>query len=167
MTTFNLRSLAFLLALTGSGSSAWAGGTLVVSEQISLPVTANQAWQVIKDFDGLQNWHPYIATSVVTGGEPNVEGAVRTLTTKDGAKVIEELLAYSNERMSYRYRMNDAPLPVSDFASTIQVSKADKGATIVWTSEFKAKEGVKDDEARKMVAGFHQAGLDSLKATLK
>lgn len=167
MTKSSLTAIGFSLALAGLGTSAFAADIIEVSGKIVVPVAPSRAWLAIKDFDGLHTWHPAIASSVVNGAKPNVKGAVRTLMTKDGVKVTEELFDYSDKRMAYSYGMKETPMPVTDFASSIQVSKAAKGSVIVWTSHFKAKEGSDAEEAKKMVEGFHKAGLDSLMAKLK
>lgn len=159
-------SLAIAVAMAGMTSQGIAANTVNVIENANLPVASSRVWATVKDFDGLQNWHPYIATSVVTQGESNKKGAIRTLTTKDGGKVIEELLNYDPKKMTYSYRMNEAPMPVSNFVATITVAPAGNGTTLKWAAQFSANEGTKEEDARKMVEGFLKAGIDSLKAKL-
>lgn len=166
MTTMSLRSLILSLSLAGAAALAYAGSPITVSAQIDLAAPPAKVWGAIKDFDGLQNWHPVIATSTLKSGKANAKGAVRTLKTKDGATVTEELLSHDEKKMAYSYRMTDTPLPVSDFRSTIKVIKTKAGSTVAWTSDFNAKDGTNEDEARNMVDGFFKTGLDSLKAKL-
>ena len=158
--------LSFAIAALATGASA-AGQTLSVTEKAELPVPPAKTWDAIKDFDGWQNWHPAIASSDITKGKGNSKGTVRVLTTKDGAKITEELLAYSKKSMSYEYRITNSPLPVTHYVSTIKVVKSEGGSTVVWTSNFKAKEGTPDDEAKKVISGIYTAGLDNLKRLLK
>ncbi|WP_428423107.1 SRPBCC family protein [Methylibium sp.] len=168
MTAAGNRSLGILLALAfATGGALAAGKTLSVTEKVDLPVAPAKAFDTIKDFDGWQGWHPAVASTEITKGKGNAKGTVRVLTTKDGAKITEELLSYSSSSMSYKYRITDSPLPVTGYVSTLKVAKAKGGSTVVWTSSFKAKEGTPDADAKKVVSGIYRAGLDNLAATLK
>ena len=74
--------------------------------------------------------HPAIASTEVTEGRNNSKGAVRVLTTKDGAKITERLTAYSAGAMTYTYRILESPLPVTDYVSTLKVTKSKSGSTV-------------------------------------
>ncbi len=126
----------------------------------------DMVWETIKDFDGLHKWHPAVATTEFTKGKDNAKGSVRVLTTKDGAKITEELLSHSDKAMNYRYRIIESPLPVTDYVSTIKVVKSAGGSTVVWNAHFKAKQGSSDEDAKKSVDGIYTSGLDNLKALL-
>lgn len=166
MTKSTLSSLAVGVAMAGMASQGLAANTVNVVENVNFPTSTAQVWAAIKDFDGLQNWHPYIATSVVTQGKNNEKGAIRTLTTKDGGKVIEELLAYDSQSMTYSYRMNEAPMPVANFVATITLTAASNGTSLKWTAQFNTKDGAKEEDVRNAVQGFLKAGIDGLKAKL-
>lgn len=168
MTAAGNRSLGILLALAfATGGALAAGKTLSVTEKVDVAAAPAKTFGTIKDFDGWQNWHPAIASTEITKGKGNAKGTVRVLTTKDGAKITEELLSHSASSMSYKYRITDSPLPVTNYVSTLKVVKAKGGSTVTWSSSFKAKEGSSDDDAKKVIAGVYRAGLDNLAATLK
>ena len=114
----------------------------------------------------MHKWHPAVASTEIAKGKGNAKGAVRVLTTKDGAKIIEELVSHSDKNMNYRYRIIESPLPVTDYVSTINVVKSVGGSTVVWHSQFRAKQGASDEGARKSIDGIYTAGLDNLKALL-
>jgi len=168
MTAASVRSvgLGVVLAVL-AGPVCSAGKTLSVTEKIDLSVPPAKTWETIKNFDGWQSWHPAIASTHISKGKVNAKGTVRVLTTKDGAKITEELLAHSDKSMSYKYRITDSPLPVTSYVSTIVVRKSKDGSTVVWSSNFKAKEGIPDDEAKKVISGIYTAGLDNLAKILK
>jgi hypothetical protein len=168
MATALVRSIGFGFLFAALATSSFAAdATLSVTEKADLPVPPARAWQTIKDYSGWQNWHPAIASTEISKGKENTKGTVRVLTTKDGAKIKEELLAHSDKSMSYKYRILDSPLPVTDYVSTIKVTPSKGGSEVVWSSNFKAKAGTSDDEARKVISGIYTAGLDNLKSILK
>jgi len=158
---------AFAFSYCAACLPAHAADLVTVSEKAVLPVSAAKTWNTIRRFDGLHQWHPAIAATELKSGKADAKGAVRVLKTADGAAVTEELLGHDDKLMTYSYRMTDTPLPVADFKSTIKVTALPSGSSVEWTSSFKAKDGVSDGDAKKMVAGFHQAGLEKLKAILK
>ena len=168
MNTASIRymGLGLLMAFAAAGAFA-AGKTLSVTEKVDLPVPPARVWSTIKDFDGWQTWHPRIASTEILKGKPNTKGTVRVLTTKDGAKINEELMSHSAGSMSYKYRILDSPLPVTNYVSTLKVNKSKTGSTVVWTATFKAKAGSSDDEAKKVMAGVYRAGLDNLNNVVK
>jgi uncharacterized protein YndB with AHSA1/START domain len=167
MTVAFVRRVAVGLAMALIASSGWAAGVLSVKEKVELSAPPDKVWQLIKDFDGWQNWHPVVASTEITSGKGNTHGTVRVLTTKDGAKITEKLIHYQPKALSYTYQITDSPLPVTDYVSTIQVKPAKGGSVVGWTSHFKAKEGTDDAEAIKTIRGIYRAGLDNLKAKFK
>lgn len=164
--TFRSLGLGLLLAWVATATFA-AGKTLSVTEKVELKAPPASVWNTIKDFNGWQTWHPAIANSEIAKGKNNTKGAVRILTTKDGARITEELVSYSASGRTYAYRIIDSPLPVTDYVSTLKVSQSKGGSTMVWSSKFKAKAGTADDEAKKVIAGIYRAGLDNLDSVVK
>jgi carbon monoxide dehydrogenase subunit G len=156
----------YLGLLLSFAAGAQAAGTLSVTEKVEVAAPPAKVWDAIKDFKGWQTWHPAIAGTDITKGGGNDKGTVRVLTTKDGAKITEELVAYDAKKHSYKYRITASPLPVADYVSTIEVKPAKNGSTVVWTSKFKAK-GASDADAKKTIVGIYRAGLDNLGNVVK
>lgn len=123
-------------------------------------------WKVVGGYGALQEWHPAVAAAEISKGKDNARGAVRTITTKDGAKIVEELLAYDDKGRSMRYRIVESPLPVKDYVSTLAVKAEGKGSRIVWKSEFQRAGEVDDAKAKEIVAGIYRAGFDGARAKL-
>jgi len=167
MTLWYVRRTALGLAIALMAGGALAANTLSVKEKVELSAPPDKVWEVIKDFDGWQNWHPAVASTEITSGKGNTHGTVRVLTTKDGAKITERLNRYQPKNFAYTYRITDSPLPVTDYVSTIQVKANKDGSVVLWNSHFKAKEGTPDADAIKTIRGIYRAGLDNLKAKLK
>ena len=167
MTLSFSRRAAVGLATGLFATAVLAANVLSVKEKVELSVPPQKAWELIKDFDGWQNWHPVVAGTEITSGKGNTHGTVRVLTTKDGAKITERLVRYQPKAFSYTYTITDSPLPISDYMSTLQVKPSKSGSVVIWSSHFKAKEGTPDADALKTVRGMYTAGLDNLKALLK
>jgi mxaD protein len=168
MTLPFVRRAAVGLAVGLCAMTAFAANVLSVKEKVELSVPPEKAWDLIKDFDAWQNWHPAIASTEITSGKANTRGTTRVLTLKDGAKITEVLTRYQGKVFSYTYKITDSPLPVTDYVSTIQVkANPPSGSVVYWSSHFKAKEGTPDADALKTIRGVYRAGLDNLKVKLK
>ena len=161
-----------LVALPGL---AWAAkpGYLGVNESVQINAPPAKVWSLVKDWNGLQKWHPAFSNAEIKSGANNKVGAVRTLTMADGgAKFDEELDGFSEKRKKYSYRIiSDSPLPVVDYSSTILVKsgKAKGTSVLVWKGKFKRKvadnppAGQNDAGAKKAIIGAYQAGLQNAK----
>ena len=167
MTSSLFRRVAVACAVALCTTAGFAANVISVKEKVELSAPPDKAWALIKDFDSWQNWHPAIASDEITKGKGNARGTVRVLTTKDGAKITEELVHYQPKILSYTYRILDSPLPLTDYVSTIQVKATKSGSVVTWTSHFKAKEGTPDADVAKTVRGIYTAGLNGLKEKLK
>ena len=152
------------VALLGlfSATSVLASQRLKVDESVTLAAKPAEVWKVLGDYGKLNAWHPVVAKSEITAGTNNRVGAIRALETKDGARIVEELLNYDARKMSMRYKFVESPLPVSDYQSTLSVIPAGKGSRVIWKGSFKAK-GVADAKAREIFIGIYQAGFDGLR----
>lgn len=149
-----------------SFTAALAAPALEVEETATVAAPPAAVWKVIGDFAGLHQWHPAIASSEISKGKDNTRGAVRTLTTQDGAKIVEELLAYDGKGHSMRYRFLESPMPVKDYVSTLSVKPAGKGSRIVWKGEFRPVGDITDAKAREIFVGIYRAGFDGARAKL-
>ena len=58
-----VRHLVAGLALAVGANAVWAGNALSVREKVEVSVPPERAWDMIKDFDSWQNWHPAVAST--------------------------------------------------------------------------------------------------------
>jgi mxaD protein len=168
-----LATLCFLLASQAvsfvvSISPAEAAPRLQVEESIAVAARPAEVWKLVGDFRGVDDWHPAVATSNLVKGTNNTQGAVRSITTKDGATIVEELLAFNGKEYSMRYRIVESPLPVNNYVATLSVRAEGKGSRLVWKSRFErnAAPGVDDTKVREIIAGIYRAGFDGLRTRL-
>jgi polyketide cyclase/dehydrase/lipid transport protein len=166
-----ISALAFALSLLASGTSMAAAPALHVTKSTTINADAGKVWDIVKNFDGLNTWHPAVAKDEIVSGTNNKVGAVRLLTLKDGGTIKEKLLAYSAVSQMMKYSILEGVLPVSGYTSTLTVKSGGKGkATVTWHGNFKRKNtGAKpadnenDKTATDTISSVYQAGLDNLK----
>ena len=125
-----------------------------VHTQQEYDVPADAIWERIGDFGALDAWHPAVADCTTSD-----EGQVRTLALEGGGTIIETLEA--EEPRSYRYRIDESPLPVADYVATIRVVEAGDGSVVEWEADF-TPSGASEDEAVATIEGIFRGGLDAL-----
>ena len=144
---------------------------LTTSKTITIEASSGKVWHAVKDFNGLNNWHPAVATDEIVEGKNNTVGAVRLLTLKGGGTIKEKLLGFNGAGRSFKYAIVEGVLPVSDYTSTLVVKSVGKNkSSVTWTGHFKRKD-VRENPAEKendktavdTISGVYQGGLDNLK----
>jgi mxaD protein len=150
----------------------WAAAPpLTTSKTITIDAPASKVWRAAKDFNGLNTWHPAVATDEIVEGKNNSVGAVRLLTLKGGGTIKEKLLRFDPAGRSFKYAILEGVLPVSDYTSTFVVKSVGKDkSTVTWTGHFKRKnvgdnpaDNENDKSAVDTMGGVYQGGLDNLK----
>jgi len=145
-----------------------------VTETVTIKASPDAVWNKVKDFAGLQNWHPAVASSMVTDGSKT--GSVRTLKLKDGGEIVETLESYDESAKKFSYRAKDGgALPVSNYSSTLNVKAADGGTAVVeWRGAFyraypnnDPPPDKNDEAAVKAITGVYQGGLANLKKIME
>ena len=160
-----------LLAVSACAPSGGDAPVLTVEKSIDINKPASVVWDVVKDFDALNRWHPAVAKTEIVEGTNNTVGAVRVLTLGDGGTIKEKLLAWDGNGRSMKYSILEGVLPVSSYESTITVAENGANASKVsWSGNFKRKDtsatpaaGADDNTAKTTMEGVYQAGLDNLK----
>ncbi len=60
-----------------------------------LDAPTSRVWDVLRDFNGHESWHPVVATSVIERSQSSDKiGCVRRFRLADGAELREQLLAF-------------------------------------------------------------------------
>ena len=130
-----------------------------VSMSTNLDVSADQLWQFIGHFNALPDWHPAVEKS-----ELQEEGQVRKLTLAGGGTIVERLERIDDKERVYSYSIEDSPLPVANYKSTIRVREDEGGkrAVVEWSGEF-TPTGASEQDAIKVMQDIYKAGLENLK----
>jgi hypothetical protein len=121
---------------------------------------ADAVWALLRDFGGVDKFAGGVESCTVEG---EGIGAVRTLSLPGGLQLQERLESFDEAGRTLSYAIiGDAPLPLSDYLSTIRLSEDGDGCGIEWSSTFEPK-GVDEAQARTMVEGIYKGGIAGLK----
>lgn len=154
-----MRSLCLAAALCLTAAApAFA---LDVTVEKTVAAQPGAVWTAVGDFCGVAAWHPAIEKCTPTVVKKR---DARDLSLKGGGSIVETLTSWDREGMSYAYALVSGPLPVRNYRSslTVRPTKDGAGAVVTWRGSFKAAKGTADAEAKKIIAGVYQAGLDEL-----
>lgn len=127
---------------------------------------ADDVWRLVRNFDGLPEWHPAIAASRLDTGTVDAVGAVRVLELADGGTVRERLVALDDAARTYTYDILDSPFAVRFYRSTIRVTPVTaSGETFVeWWCEYDADAAHERELDETFRAGVYAAGIAGLEA---
>ncbi len=132
-----------------------------------LPAPAEAVWEVLRDFNGHDRWHPAVRDSVVERGwPPDRVGCVRRFHLADGAELREQLLALSDADMAFSYCLLDTPVPLLNYVAHVRLAPVTDGDATFWhwESRFDTPAG-REAELRDMVAeNIYQGGFDAIRA---
>jgi mxaD protein len=173
--TYCTLSLVLAACASGGSISGVKADSLSVEESVTVNASAAIVWDKVNNFGDLGAWHPAVAKTTLTSGGVNELGAVRLLTLQDGGTITETLTAYNAENMYYSYVINKGVLPVSGYASTIQVKPVTANSSeVVWRGNFKRKDlsshpakGQDDETASATIHSVYRGGLDNLKKLME
>ena len=138
-----------------------------VSSVIEAPT--DKVWRVVRDFNGMPDWHPAIARSMIEGGRPgDAIGCIRHLHLDDGAQVREQLLMLSDYDYRFSYSMVESALDLKNYVASLALTPVTDGNMTFgeWTAEFDTTPGKEADMASMISHTIFQAGFDALKAKL-
>ncbi len=121
-----------------------------------------RAWAKVGGFDDVA-WIPGSKGCEVEG---RGLGAVRTVALEGGATLREKLVSLDEEARRYTYTLLEAPMPLRDYMSTIEVTPEGDGARVTWSCTFDADDD-KVDTLRAALDGLYQAAVSGLHATLR
>lgn len=152
----------------------WAHGPTRQKVTLTAEVAASPAevWAAIGKFDDM-SWHPAVHSTEGNGGNAIDATRVLTLGQEGGPTIDEVLYKFSDEKMSYSYRITDVAvevLPVTNYSSHLTVKPRDGGGSIIeWRGAFyrgypnnDPPPELNDDAAIAAVTAVYQAGLDAL-----
>lgn len=173
-----MRYLKFLIVMIGVMIPAMVLAHGPTRQKITLTtdVAASPAevWEVIGNFQDM-SWHPAVYETAGERGNEIDATRVLTLGEAGGPTISEILYKFSDEKMSYSYRITDVlveVLPVTNYSSHLTVKPLDDGGSqIEWRGAFyrgypnnDPPPELNDEAAIAAVTGVYQAGLDALAA---
>lgn len=140
---------------------------VVRSTVIEAPAEA--VWEVLRDFNGHDRWHPAVAESHIERGWPSDRlGCVRRFRLTDGGELREQLLTLSDIDMAFSYCLLDTPVPLLNYVAHVRLAPVTDGDMTFWhwESRFDTPAG-REAELQAMVGGaIYEAGFDAIRAHL-
>ena len=127
-------------------------------------------WDVLRDFNGHDRWHPAIATSQVERGHSSDKvGCVRRFKLYDGAELREQLLTLSDLETTYSYCLLDTPIPLFNYVAHVRLFPVTDGDQTFWEWEgrFDTPKGQEGDLADMVGSNIYDAGFEAIRAHME
>ena len=131
-----------------------------------IPAPAAEVWKLVRNFNGLPGWAPFVAESrIEQSAQADQIGCIRSFTLKDGGRIRERLLALSDYEYSCTYAILESPMGVSDYTATLKLTPVTDGGRCFaeWSAEFECVEERERELVETIGNGVFQAGFDALK----
>ena len=138
-----------------------------VRKSTVLDAPTDAVWDVIRDFNGHDAWHPVVADSHVERSEPSDRvGCVRNFRLEDGSALREKLLTLSDLEQSYSYCLLDTPVPLFNYVSHVRLIPVTDGDRTFWEweSRFDTPAGRGAELSELVGDGIYVAGFDAVRA---
>jgi hypothetical protein len=131
-----------------------------------VPAAPSAVWAVVRDFNALPKWTPFVAESRIEQGKPPDQiGCIRNFRLKDGGRIREQLMELSDYEMSFGYAILESPMGVENYFATFKLAPVtDVDHTFAeWRAEFDAAPEREDALAVQIGRNVFAAGLAALK----
>ena len=132
-----------------------------------LPAPSDAVWEVVRDFNGHDRWHPAVATSQIERGEASDRiGCIRRFRLQDGAELREQLLTLSDMEQTFSYCLLDTPVPLFNYVAHVRlhpVTDADE-TFWEWESRFDTKRGEEAEMSRLVGEDIYMAGFNAVRS---
>ncbi|MEO1089792.1 MAG: SRPBCC family protein [Pseudomonadota bacterium] len=137
-----------------------------VVESTVLAAPVETSWELLRDFNGHESWHPAVADSVIESGKPaDRVGCVRRFHLADGSELRERLLTLSDVDMAFSYCLLETPVPLLNYVAHVRLAPVTDGDHTFWhwESRFDTPLG-REDELRGIVAEqIYRAGFEAIR----
>lgn len=126
-----------------------------ISVNVNLTASAEEVWQTLRDFGGINQWAPGIASLSLSGAGV---GAVRTATYQDGTRTKERLESLNNASRTLSYTILESTLPVEGYVASLTVRDLGAaGCEVEWYSTFGAKGAAENEVSRMLEVSYRKA----------
>ena len=131
-----------------------------------LDAPADAVWEVLRDFNGHDRWHPAVATSHIERGEPSDRiGCVRRFRLAGGEELREKLLTLSDLEMTFTYCLLDTPIPLFNYVAHVRLAPVTDGDRTFWEweSRFDTPAGRESELKRQVAENIYEAGFAAVR----
>lgn len=131
-----------------------------------LPAPVDSVWDVLRDFNGHDRWHPAVSESHVERRRGADEvGCIRNFRLEDGSELREQLLTLSDLEQSFSYCLLDTPVPLFNYVAHVRLAPVTDGDMTFWEweSRFDTPRGQEESLAELVGEQIYQAGFDAVR----
>lgn len=142
--------------------------TVSRSTIIDAPLAA--VWDILRDFNGHDRWHPAVDSSRLESGRRTDQvGAVRNFLLASGERLREQLLSLSDREHSFRYAIVDAEVPLLDYVAEVTLKPVTDGNRTFWSwrSRFRTPKGQERQLAELVARDVYEAGFAAIRERLQ
>lgn len=125
---------------------------------IDVAVPPDAAWALAGDPARVGEWFAPVA-------ELTMDGDVRRVTMRHGARLVERITERDDAARSYSYTVEEGIPGLTRHLATVRVVEAPGGSRILWRQDAAHEDPGYDIEAR--LAGVMTAGLEALRDRLQ
>ena len=151
-------------------------------ESVIIPASVEKVWAVIKQFDGLNKWHPDVTGVKLENridAESGKEMPYRLVTLKNGTMFLEKLREANDADMKLDYKMVDgkeSTIAVSNYRTVAQVKAAPTAGQSIVTlparfynkaNTLEAPAGADNPAANKAINELYDAAAVGLQKALE
>lgn len=126
-----------------------------VSTSIDFDRPAAVVWAAISDFCGIGRWLPGIERVEAEDG-----GKRRRIILPNGGVVVEQEAARDEAAMTLTYTVIEAPMPFTDYRSTMRVQSTGERCSVCWSATFTPLD--REEKVTRLVGALYNAGLRGL-----
>ncbi|WP_341367653.1 SRPBCC family protein [Yoonia sp. BS5-3] len=138
------------------------------STVLESPIEA--VWDILRDFNGHDHWHPEVTSSQIERGhDASKVGCVRKFKLNDGSELREQLLTLSDMETAFSYCLLDTPIPLLNYVAHVRLTPVtDTDATFwEWHSSFDTPKGREGELAELVGENIYMAGFAAIRAQLQ
>lgn len=127
-------------------------------------------WACLRDFNGLPDWHPAIADSVIEADRASdAVGCIRSFHLNDGGHIREQLVELSDVDRRMVYIILESPMPITDYRARIEIVPVteDEASLVIWSARFEVAPADAAATVETVADGVFRAGLAALAQKLE
>jgi Polyketide cyclase / dehydrase and lipid transport len=141
-----------------------------ITKSTILDAPTGAVWNVLRDFNGHDRWHPAVATSTIERAQAADRiGCVRRFKLQDGSELREQLLALSDLEQSFSYCLLDTPIPMFNYVAHVRLLPVTDGDRTFWhwESRFTTRPAEAAQITEMVGEQIYQAGFDAIRRHLR
>ncbi len=135
---------------------------------INAPIV--DVWEILRDFNGHEQWHPAVRKSVIDDGRKTDQvGSIRNFVLESGEHLREQLLSLSDKDFHLRYAIVESDLPLQEYVAEITLKPVTDGERTFcsWRSEFKTPVDAENELTGLIAKEVYEAGFEAIRTRVE